>query len=160
MTTKPRHLVALPAVNLFGVFSCLLLAQTMPTTGSGKNQIQFNEIMVADVIGRNLESGGIYTYRSKDGVNVTRSILTFRSPELASREFDSMVRRAAKIMDQSRPSANEGITRRSVLLLKSSGKLGTTNAAVVRLSAMTLEKFESSSVKYALALEKQVDLWR
>src|SRR5690349_16990150 len=137
MTMKPSHLVLI-AVSLLGVFCRFPLAQTMPTTGTGTNQIRFNEIMVADISGRNLESGGIYTYKSEDGPSATRSILTFRTPELALREFDSMVRKATKIIDQSGEPANHGITRRSVLLMKSSGKGKTKNVAVGRLSGMTL----------------------
>src|SRR5690349_14159737 len=142
MTMKPSHLVLI-AVSLLGVFCRFPLAQTMPTTGTGTNQIRFNEMMVADISGRNLESGGIYTYKSEDGPSATRSILTFRTPELALREFDSMVRKATKIINKSEELPNNGITRRWVLLMRRTAKERTRNVAVASSSGLRLGKSRS-----------------
>jgi len=145
-----------PLAVSFVLFGILLSCHAFPTAQSTNgHRIDFTQISVADMKGPSLNGGAIYTYRAGDGVVVRRTVLVYRSVEMASKEFNDSIKRATKIIEGPATLLREPKVKRSVVLLRR----GRSNQSVVlRLSGTTLEKMESQSLQHALALEKQIPI--
>ena len=126
-------------------------------TGMIPTSIRFEEVLVADIKGKNLNSGTVYTYRSEDGVYVKRTLLSYRSVAQASAEFDRTVKKAIKVIEHSNPASpgHKGVGRRYVVLLRKGG-VKETEAAILWTSGVDFYELQSKSLKHALALEKQI----
>jgi hypothetical protein len=127
------------------------LAQT-----SNSQRIKFEQVLSGRMVKKGTNSVSFQDYKSEDGILVQRRIESHRSPARARDEMQRMIRKATRVIERGAKLPGEGKQKgeRAVLSMRR-GSAGDGLAIVIWTDGPDLYLLESSSLKHALALEKQ-----